>query len=166
MKDLKKQLMAAAKAKGMCDEGKRIIRKARSVEEMLQQYHDHIGWHMENDNPPEAVLKEHFAGFHNEWAAADVKGVEFTDQEKVLMVLGSEGETHYTTGKRGRVFVRHNSELTVYAQQKTFVVVSAYENARVRIRPEDTARVCVFLHGNSQLIDTPDMPKQITVKTR
>lgn len=164
MNKLRRQLLKAAKQKGMCDIGKDIIRHAASLDEILQQFHDHLGWHVEHDNPPFEVLKEHFEGFSNDWAAADVKGVQFVDQEKVLMVLGSEGEACYTPGHRGRVFVRHNSEVTVYAEPKTFVMVSAYDNARITIRPADTARVYVYLHGNAQVVDTPDFPKQVTIK--
>ena len=164
MNRLKRQLIKAAKQKGMCDMGKDIIRHADSMDEMLQQYHEHIGWHVVNNNPPENILREHFAGFSNDWAAVDAVGVKFTDQKKVYMTLGSEGEAYYSTGKRGRVYLRHDAEVTVYAEPKTFVMISAYDNATVRIRPADTARVYVFLHDNAHIVDTPDFPKQIIIK--
>ena len=161
---LRKQLLKAANQKGLCDAGKDIIRHAEDLDTVLKQYHDHIGWHIEHDNPPEEVLREHFTGFYNDWAAVGAKNVGFIDQEKVFLALDAEGEAHYTDGKRGRVFLRHNAEVTVYAEPKTFVLVSAYDNAAVRIRPADTARVYVYLHGNAKVIDTPDFPKQITIK--
>lgn len=164
MNKLRRQLLKAAKQKGMCEMGKEIIRHARDLDEILQQYHDHLGWHIENNNPPEDILREHFAGFSNDWAAADVKGVKFVDQDKVFMALAAEGEACYTPGHRGRVYLRQDAEVTIYAEPKTFVMVSAYDNARITIRPTDTARVYVYLHGNAQVVDTPDFPKQITIK--
>ncbi|MBR1525776.1 MAG: hypothetical protein IJ640_03850 [Prevotella sp.] len=166
MKELNKDLLKAATERNLCDDGKRIIRRA-DFEEMIQQYHDHIGWHMEHDNPPEEVLRKHFEGYINQWAAVGVKGCNFVDEKTVLLCLDSEGEARFTNGKRGRVFIRHDSELTLYAEPHTFIVVSVYDNATLRVHPADTARVCVYLHGvNAKVIDTPDMPKQVIIKTR
>lgn len=162
----KKSLYAAAKAAGMCRDGKRKLRHAKSIDELVVFFKENIIWLVEHDYPPVAVLREHYAGFYNEWAAADAKGVEFFNQEKVFVALASEGTAHYTHGKRGRVFVRHDSELTIYAENDTFVVVSVFDNARVTIRPTETAKVYVYLHGNAQVVDTPDFPQQIIIEKR
>ncbi len=162
----KRGLYAAAIAVGMCRDGKRKLRHAKSIDELAAFFKENIIWLVEHNYPPIAVLHELYAGFHNEWAAADAKGVEFFDQEKVFVALASEGAAHYTHGKKGRVFVRHDSELTIYAENNTFIVVSVYDNARVTIRPTEAAKVYVYLHGNAQVVDTPDCPQQIIIEKR
>ena len=163
MNKLRKQLLKAAKQKGLCDTGKDIIRHAPDLETMMQQYHDHIGWHIVHDNPPKEVLREHFAGFSNNWVAIDTKAT-FVDEEKVFLAIAANGEVQYGNNKRGRVYMRQDAALNLNAGQGAFVTVSAYDNATVRVRPADTARVYVFLHDNARMVDTPDFPKQIIIK--
>lgn len=151
-RELKHDLLKAAKNNGMCRMGKGVIRH-KDMGEMLERYKEFIVWQIKHDNPPEAVLRKHFAGFSNDWAACEVEAT-FADQPKVLLTCDAKGVVSYSEGKRGRVFVRHGAALRLTAAKDTMVVVSLYDDCHAYVEAADGAKVYVFLHDNSNLLNS------------
>lgn len=156
--------MKAARQKGLCDTGKDIIRHA-DVDEIIRQYRDHLGWHVTHDNPPEDILRKHYAGFCTDWVAVGAEAA-FADQSKVLLTCDAKGVVTYSEKKRGRVFVRHGATLELTAAKGAMVVVSMYDDCIAHIEAAEGARVYVFLHDVARLEDTPTDTKEIVISKR
>lgn len=164
MKEVNKDLLAVAKTNGMCKMGKRTIRHADNVEDMVEKYKQFLVWQMKHDNPGQAVLMKHFNGYKNEWCAVNVTGAVFHDQHAVCLLCGTSALATYSERSRGRIFARHGASVAIQADRGAHCVVSLYDNATAKVEAAEGAKVYVFLYDAASLEDTPESNEVIISK--
>lgn len=146
-------MIEAATMIGMCDMGKKDIKRRNGAAELSDYLVRHITWCFQRNFPPREILKEHFAGVQTPYAANDVKDCTFVDEPIVAIMGDSEATVIFTPATlHGRVFVRHDSKVSITADTK--VTVYAYDNAEVEIEATEDANVSVVLRGNAEVVNT------------
>lgn len=165
MKKCNKDLLRVGKNTDMCILGKKAIKNAKDTADLVETTKEFLMWQIKKNYPGEDILMKHFDGFKNEWCAVNVDGAEFRDQRIVRIECGAKAIATYSSGKRGRLFVRHNSTLTIKACRASYCVVSLYDNSKVKIEVDEGAKVYVFLHDTSTIFDTHES-KQILIRKR
>ena len=157
--------MEAAREIGLCDDGRAIIKEA-DMAPMLNEYRDHIGWHVERDNPSESILRKYFYGMQTEWLNVGREATIY-NAEKFMFTCGASGKAIYEQNKRGRIYVRHGSYVEIEAASEAFVIVSLYDDCKASIKADAGARVYVYLHGDASVSeDTLKESKEIIIKKR
>lgn len=164
-KQFVKELVTAADGTGICKEGLKWVKNPKSLAELLEHYRRYITWCIKRDYPPQEMWEMYARGYQNDWLACGVPDVEFDEQPTACFLCNATGTASYAGETlHGHVFAKHDAQIEVVATDNAQVSVFAYDNAAVRITAEDTAKVRVFLHGNAQVVDTPEN-ERITINT-
>lgn len=165
MKQINKDFLASAKRNGnICKQGKDIIKRAETPDELVESFRKNIVWLMKNNYPNESELMQYFNGFVSEWLAVNALNAEFKDNSIVCLLCGSRATATYSNNSRGRLFVRHNSKLTLKVEKGGYCILSLYENAQVKIEAAEGAEVFVFLFDNATVVETQESKDIIIIK--
>lgn len=149
LRSLKKELLNAAQAKDACPQGIGELQKAESLKELFDLYWEYIRYCAGADFPSRTLLKYHLKTECNQnWIFLDDKvTLKCTGTRTKAVFLGSSNGQVQAGGVLCRLFVKHQSDVSVMVQGGCHLVVDLFDNARVNITLLDNARATVVKMG-------------------
>lgn len=146
---LARELAKQAKAKGICKPWYEELKSLEAKESMIQMYLNGIDFCLANDYPDNGFIRAHFKGFMEKYGIFLDDAIIVENKPKCVCLGATNGRVVVRGFDVCEVFAKHESKLTIIAQDNAFVVVDVFDDAVVDIQASDRAKVCVNHYGGS-----------------
>lgn len=144
---LKKELAAEAKTKGICSEWYAFILNATSKERLMTLFVKGQDF-CEKNNYPSPELRAEFADIRKHFGVFCAEdNITAKSLRNVIAFDKATGKAEYSNFDVGQVSARSDARINITAEDNAFVCVSVYDRAEVEITARGGARVSVILHG-------------------
>lgn len=147
-KEINDTLRKRAIALGLCKKWQGEWREDWSEEKMIEKYKEGLDFCLENGFPGNEFIKENFN------RATLIRCGVFVDEKRSVMnmdeviVAGkSEVRARYNMDNVGTVWVTDDARVTVWAKNRSHVIVHAYARGKVEAVQMDGARLLVIRHS-------------------
>ena len=153
-----KELAKEAKRKGICKEWYGELRKlGDNKRAMLQMYIKGIDFCLMNDFPSNDYIRANFKGAMEDFGVfLDDTNLDITNFAKCVALGKTSGKVTTTGYQVCEVFVKHQSNITIEANDNAFVVVDVFDDSIINVNASDRAKVCVNHYGGSVNTSTTD----------
>lgn len=148
-KDLVNKLINGASGLRMCSNGQNNLMDAKGKSDMVTAFWRGIDFCLAH-NYPDLVTLKHF--FLPELRAQHVyidESVSLVNEKRAAFLGDCQVEFVANEYAVSRLYVKHNSLLTIKASGHAYVMVDALDNAHVAVEISDTAKVIVNLYSKA-----------------
>lgn len=150
-KELADELINGASGLNMCMDGQRNLLSASGKTDMVSAFWKGIDFCLARNYPDLSTLK-HF--FLPELQAQHVyidESVSLVNESRAAFLGDCAAEFIANEYAVSRLYVKHNSQLTVKASGNAFVMVDALDNTLVKVEVSGTAKVIVNLYSKARI---------------
>ncbi|MBV5348916.1 hypothetical protein JZU61_04570 [bacterium] len=147
MSKVGKELAKLAKQKGICQEWLGELRTAEDKEKMLEMYVKGIDFCLSNDYPSNDYIRANFVGIMEKHGIHLDENLHLVNDRKVIALGTCSGNIHVSGYNVSEIFLKHESELALTADENSFVMVDMFDNTRLRVTASEEAKVCINHYG-------------------
>lgn len=116
-------------------------------DELCDKYVRGIDFAIEHNYPSLEEMKANFDGVMQKHGIYVSENIDLVNPPLVIANGSCTGHACYDKFSVGRMYVRHDSVVTVYAGGSAKVFISLYDSAKLKVLCEDTAKVYVYKYG-------------------
>ena len=156
----KKELIKQAERLKGCNPGLQQLKECKSVDELINCFYDRIDFCLAHNFPSREYVKKHYQ------AEAEKAGIyidrkwRFSNPNTLVLLGKSDVEIEFDEYTVSRLYVKHDTQLTIIATGNAFVVVDALDDSNVRVFLSDNARVIGNVYGNADCIGATRINKK------
>ena len=155
MNDLNKELRGQAVKLGICDEFLKLWSNDWSREKMVEMMYRGLDFCLIHHYPSNDFIVKHFSLDFLRKSNVFVNDRYSVVNPKKSLILGTSDVTfRYNMWENGRIYVRDNASLKLYAKNRCFVIVHLFDNATVDAEQLDKASVIIIKHSPKVTIRT------------
>ena len=142
-----KKLAKMAKGKGICEEWYNDLLLTGDKVKLIEMYLKGIDFCLSNDYPSNDFIREHFKGFMESYGL-HLDEVFDNENCRYAVLLGNCKASIKATGYTiCEAFVKHSSSVTIYADDRAFVMVDIFDDANVKVVARESAKVIINVYG-------------------
>jgi hypothetical protein len=156
METINKYILSKAKASGICDEWAEMISGTDSIDGLLAMYRRGVDFCLEKNFP----CNEDLVRLGGDRLAAHGIYIDTAvdlPKNDFIVCLGKTAGIIYADGyQTTQVFVKHTSNMTVIAKQRSFVVIDCFDDAQVDVEAYGASKVLVNVYGSATVTQSGD----------
>lgn len=142
------QLKNKAAGLGLCEEWTNNWGRP-DKDELVDKYIRGIDFAIKHDFPSTSYMKEHFNGIMQKHGVFVDENIEQHNPSIMVANGKCKGYVNFDNFGTGRLYIRHDSNITVKASGLSKIFISTYDNCKLNIDCTDEAIVYVYKHrGN------------------
>lgn len=151
MDKLAKQLAKKAKSLNICKEWHGVLKTLEDKHEMVKMYLDGIDFCLSNDYPDNDFIKKHFSDVASEHGVFVDKEIDIANPSKCVALGSTNGKITVDGYTVSEVFVKHDSDIFISAEDSAFVMVDVFDSSRTIVHTSGNAKVCINRYGNARI---------------
>lgn len=138
-------------SKGLCKDWQGKLRSNSSVKHLAKLFIRGIDFCISENYPTLEFMVENFKGKCEPYGIyINDKNVFLINKEDVVLNGDCDAELVYDGFSVSKIYVRHNSKVTVHAQQHSLVTIDVFDDSYTKIITDnDKASVLVYVYGNA-----------------
>ena len=132
----------------LCQEWQAMWTK-KSKDELMEMYITGIDFAIKNDWPSCEYLKKNFNRvIHRHGVYVDDR-ISIRNKRQVVCNGKTHGEAYYDGYSVGALYLRHDSDVTIYVKDFAYVTIEVYDRSKVTIINNGERTVHVFRYGGT-----------------
>lgn len=144
---LSAKMKSEAVGLGLCQQWTDEWADGTSKDELVEKFVRGIDFCIEHNFPSCEVIRKEFGDvIHNHGVYVN-EMVRVADKPTVILNGECVAELSYSGESCGDIYVRHDSEATIFVDCLARAFISLYDNAEVKVYCEEGAKAFVYLHG-------------------
>ncbi len=144
--DISDELKSKAVTLGLCTEWTEGWGRP-DKDELCIKYIKGIDFAIENDYPSLEYMKDNFDGIMQKHGIHVSEELHLQNPSMVIANGNCFGSIYFDSYMVGRMYVRHDSNLSVVASGNAKVFISMYDQSKVNVICSENAKVYVYQHG-------------------
>lgn len=137
-------------ALGICERVYNALGRDTTRRELIEQWLAELEFCLQKGWPSAERVKEDFGDLIHDYNVFVDEKVQVDNAENVVLNGKCEALLRYGN-HTGRVFARHNSELTVEVSGIGRAFISIYDDANVKVKAGSYAKAFVYRHGRGKV---------------
>ncbi len=150
--ELKEQLNADGKAKGLCRDYQRRIKASGSIGDLVWLFIRGIDFCVKNDYPTLEFMREHFKGKSEPYGGYVDDDIDVRNKPELVLNGHCRAFLEYDEYSVARIVARHTSECAINVSEHAIVTIDAFDNVNLTVAVAGTdAQVYVNKYGDSKV---------------
>lgn len=151
-----KELAKMAKKKGICDEWYKELKRLNNKPAMVDMYLRGIDFCLANDYPDNDYIRANFKGVMEDQGVFLDDKISLTNYRKCVALGNTHGEVRVSQYKVCEVFVKHNANLTVTAEDNAFVEIDMFDDSNLSVIATGNAKIHINRYGGALTVKEED----------
>lgn len=144
--ELSEELKQEAVSLGLCSEWTNEW-GTPDKDELCDKYVRGIDFAIRNNFPSVEYMKANFEGIMQKHGIYVSQEICLLNPNMVIANGNCFGNIYYDRFSVGRMYVRHDSNLTVYVSGNAKIFISLYDSAKISVFCKDRAQAYIYLNG-------------------
>lgn len=145
---ISEQLKSKAVNLGLCEEWTNNW-GTPDEDELAEKYIRGIDFAIKHDFPSASFMKKHFNGVIQRHGIYVDENINLNNPNMTITNGTCNGIIQFDKFATGRLYIRHDSDITVKVSGLSKIFISTYDNCKLNIDCTDEAIVYVYKHGGN-----------------
>lgn len=164
---INRQLAQQAKEKGICEDWYKKLEHTENTADLLQMYLKGIDFCFANDFPSNEFIRKYFKGKMEDFGIFLDDSFQLKNKLKCVALGNCKGILTIDEYNTSEVFIKHQSEITIHANDNAFVMIDLFDDALLHLHASGDAKICVNQYqGKSKIYQTKSGNAQIKIITK
>ena len=152
MQEINKYILTKAVAASICHDWTLKILNAKSRNDLLRLYVKGVDFCIGNDFPSNSDLVN-FGGDLLPAYGIHVNNPSLTESKDFLVLLGATtGTLDFSKYDVSQIYIKHQSSLKLKVSGNAFIMIDAFDNARLDVTAADRCKVIINLYGDAKIL--------------